>query len=222
MQSFEDRLTYRFANADLLHAAFTHRSSTSESAATAHNERLEFLGDAVLQLVVTEFLYREYPGLAEGQMAKVRAAVVNRTYLSGVASNIRLGEMLRLGRGEEATGGREKDSILADAMEAVLAAVYLDGGYEAARSVIFHHWLDAVRDRASQPGSRDFKTRLQESLAAVGKEPVYTATGVGPDHERVFTVVLTVDGSEISRGIGRSKKAAEQAAAERALESRGQ
>ncbi len=151
-------------------------------------------------------------------MAKVRAACVNRAELARIARRIGLGAGIRLGRGEEATGGRAKSSILADALEAVLAAVYLDGGQAAARSVIMNHWEDLIRDKATSPGRLDFKTRLQEVVALQSKMPVYEVEGEGPDHERVFSATVAVDGEVIGSGVGRSKKAAQQAAAREALE----
>lgn len=218
MTGFQERLGYRFESPALLLQALTHRSLESDDPSETSNERLEFLGDAVLQLVVTEFLFTEYPRLPEGEMAKVRAACVNRAELARIARRIGLGAGIRLGRGEEATGGRAKSSILADALEAVLAAVYLDGGQAAARSVIMTHWEDLIREKATSPGRLDFKTRLQEVVALQSKMPVYEVEGEGPDHERVFSATVAVDGEVIGSGVGRSKKAAQQAAAREALE----
>ncbi len=218
MTEFQERLGHRFESPALLLQALTHRSLESDDPSETSNERLEFLGDAVLQLVVTEFLFTEYPRLPEGEMAKVRAACVNRAELARIARRIGLGAGIRLGRGEEATGGRAKSSILADALEAVLAAVYLDGGQLAARSVIMTHWEDLIREKATSPGRLDFKTRLQEVVALQSKMPVYEVEGEGPDHERVFSATVAVDGEVIGSGVGRSKKAAQQAAAREALE----
>jgi ribonuclease-3 len=199
--------------------ALTHRSFESERAAEASNERLEFLGDAVLQLTVTDFLFEEFPDLPEGQMAKVRAACVNRSELARIARHIELGTEIRLGRGEAATGGSGKSSILADALEAVLAAVYLDGGLEAARTVVLQHWEPLIREKATRPGLLDYKTRLQEALAVQARVPTYEVSGDGPDHDRVFAAAVAVDGHVIGRGVGRSKKEAQQAAAREALAS---
>lgn len=216
----EAALGHTFEDGAILAEALTHSSYASEHAEVGHNERFEFLGDAVLQLAITEFLFASYPDLPEGQMAKIRAASVSGADLAAVARRLDLGPHLRLGRGEEASGGREKDSILADAMEAVIAAVHLDAGYPVARRVVLDLWEERVRSRAAQPGGRDYKTRLQELLAADQRRPEYEVTGTGPDHDRVFTARVLVDGEAWGRGAGRSKKQAEQEAARNALDSR--
>jgi len=217
VSGIEARLGHDFRAPGLLVHALTHRSLESERPTEPSNERLEFLGDAVLQLVVTDFLFDEYPELPEGQMAKVRAACVNRSELARIARHLELGSDLRLGRGEESTGGREKSSILADGLEAVLAAVYLDGGIAAAASVIMKHWEALIREKATSPGRLDYKTRLQEVLAARAMTPVYEVDGDGPDHARVFQATVAVDGDQIGSGAGQSKKEAQQAAAKEAL-----
>ena len=217
MSGIEDRLGYPFRDPGLLAHSLTHRSLESEQPDQPSNERLEFLGDAVLQLVVTDFLFAEYPHLPEGEMAKVRAACVNRTELARIARRIELGSEIRLGKGEEATGGREKSSILADALEAVLAAVYLDGGIASARAVVLDHWQELIREKATSPGRLDYKTRLQEVLAVGARLPAYDVQGEGPDHARVFSATVSVDGQVIGNGTGRSKKEAQQAAASEAL-----
>ena len=217
MTGIEGRLGHDFRIPGLLVHALTHRSLESEQPTEPSNERLEFLGDAVLQLVVTDFLFDEYPELPEGQMAKVRAACVNRSELARIAGRLELGSDLRLGRGEESTGGREKSSILADGLEAVLAAVYLDGGIVAAASVIMKHWEALIREKATSPGRLDYKTRLQEVLAALAKTPIYEVDGDGPDHARVFQATVAGDGDMIGSGAGQSKKEAQQAAAKEAL-----
>ncbi len=218
MTELERRLGHTFTDRRLLRAALIHRSYAAEHAGVEDNERLEFLGDAVLQLAVTDLLYSRFPDLTEGEMAKVRAASVNRTELAAIARPLGVGEAVLMGRGEESSGGRTKDSILADAMEAILAAVYLDAGFEVARSVIVDHWEPLVRRKAEAPGGRDWKTRYQEHLAAVGKRPEYEVHGEGPDHAKVFSAVVKVEGVVTGRGTGRSKKEAEQEAARSALE----
>jgi ribonuclease-3 len=215
--SLEERLAHPFSQPALLRLALTHRSVTAENPERNDNERLEFLGDAVLQLVVTDLLYGTYPHLAEGQMAKVRAAVVSRGTLAEIARELGLGEFVELSPSEEATGGRDKDSILADAVEAVIGAIYLDGGIEPAGEVILRLWSPRVVERARQPGVKDYKTRLQEMVAREGHRPEYSVEGSGPDHARTFEAVVSVDGKEWGSGEGRSKKQAEQAAAEVAL-----
>jgi ribonuclease-3 len=217
MSRLEDALGHKFANIGLLAAALVHRSHTAEHPNLEHYERYEFLGDAVLQLAVTDYLFDNFQ-LPEGQMAKVRAASVSQEELARVAREIGLGEELMLGRGEEASGGREKDSILGDAMEAVIAAVYLDAGFETAKKVVLEHWVERVQGRALRPGGMDYKTRLQEILAATGRRPTYLSEGMGPDHAKVFTAEVSVDGTLAGKGQGRSKKEAEQAAARMALE----
>lgn len=216
--SFEERLGYTFADPSLLRLALTHRSVSSEDPGRKDNERLEFLGDAVLQLVVTDLLYASYPQLAEGQMAKVRAAVVSRGALAEVARYLEIGRHVDLAPSEEATGGRRKDSILADAVEAVIGAIYLDGGLEPVRDTIVTMWADRVAERAKQPGVKDYKTRLQELTARDGSRPVYSVDGTGPDHNRRFQAVVRIDGADYGSGEGRSKKEAEQDAARQAID----
>ncbi len=214
----EDQIGYAFSEPGLLRLALTHRSVSAENPARNDNERLEFLGDAVLQLVVTDLLYEQYPQLAEGQMAKVRAAVVSRGTLAEIARSLHLGEHVELAVSEAATGGKEKDSILSDAVEAVIGAIYLDGGLEPARSMIVRHWSERIAERAKQPGVKDYKTRLQELTARRGHRPDYRVEGSGPDHDRRFHAEVTVDGTVCGSGEGRSKKEAEQAAARQALQ----
>jgi len=213
-------LSVTFEDADHLQAALVHRSYVAEHPGAVHNERLEFLGDAVLQLVVTIYLFEHHPELSEGEMAKVRAGLVNGLELAEIAREVELGDHLVLGRGELASGGPKKESILADAMEAVIAAIYLDQGLEGARTFILGRWADRLEARVAAPGKRDYKTRLQEVLARDGKRPRYRITEVGPDHDKVFTAAVEIEGEAVAEGAGRSKKEAEQNAAARALERR--
>jgi ribonuclease-3 len=198
----------------LLELALTHRSFAYENGGLPTNERLEFLGDSVLGLVVTDELYRRHPELPEGQLAKLRAAVVNMRALADVGRDLRLGGFVRLGRGEETTGGRDKSSILADTLEAVLGAVYIDRGLvQAARLV--HRLFDPLIDEAATMGAGlDWKTSLQEltATASLGV-PEYVVTESGPDHQKTFTAVAQVGGEPYGEGNGRSKKEAEQEAA---------
>ena len=180
------------------------------------NERLEFLGDAVLGLVVADELFERW-NLPEGQMAKVRAACVSREELAEVAVRIGLGRAIKLGRGEEASGGRRKPSILADTLEAVIAALYLDGGVDVAGPFILREWADTIEQRAANPGKRDYKTRLQEVLALEGEAPTYLLIESGPDHDKTFHATVLVEDRKLGEGVGRSKKEAEQAAAGQAL-----
>lgn len=204
---------------DLMTLALTHRSYAYENGGLPTNERLEFLGDSVLGIVVTETLYAQYPDWPEGQLAKLRAAVVNAGALAEVARTLGLGEYLYLGRGEETTGGRDKSSILADTMEAVFGAVFLDSGIDAARAVI-HGLFDPLIDRAAELGAGlDWKTSLQEVAALSGRgQPEYHVTDVGPDHAKEFSAQAVIGGEVLGEGAGRSKKVAEQRAAASAYE----
>lgn len=211
------RLGHRFADPELLHQALAHRSWCAESGGAASNERLEYLGDAVLGLAVAEHCYSAYPDLPEGALAKVRAAVVNTAVLAEVASELGVGDHLLLGRGEDASGGRGKASILANTTEALIGATYLDGGWEAAGGLVLRLLGPRIAEAAAGPGADDFKTRLQELVVrSAGQLPRYEVSGSGPDHARHYTAVVLVDGEPCGSGEGRSKKDAEQAAARRA------
>jgi ribonuclease-3 len=203
----------------LLFQALTHRSYAYENGGLPTNERLEFLGDSVLGLVVTAALYRRHPNLPEGQLAKLRAAVVNMRALASVGRSLGLGEYLMLGRGEEASGGRDKSSILADTVEALIGAVYLEWGIESA-SVFVHRLVDGLLDSSAELGAGlDWKTSLQE-LTANGSlgVPEYAVAEEGPDHAKLFHAVALVQGIPHGEGSGRSKKEAEQAAAAAAFQ----
>jgi len=204
----------------LLERALTHRSFAYEHGGLPTNERLEFLGDSVLGLVVTDTLYRGHPDLAEGQLAKLRAAVVNMRALADVGRSLSLGSYLRLGKGEEATGGRDKSSILADTLEALIGAVYLDRGLGDA-SALIHRLFDTLIAQAAGLGAGlDWKTSLQELTAMAGLGvPEYIVTEDGPDHAKTFTATARVAGVDYGAGTGRSKKEAEQQAAEGAWSS---
>lgn len=197
--------------------ALTHRSFAYENDNAADNERLEFLGDAVLSIVVTDSLYRRFPGLPEGKLAKMRASVVNMRALADVARGIGddgLGAYLRLGRGEEATGGRDKSSILADALEAILGTIYIERGIDEARRVVRELFEDRLADTEHMGAALDWKTSLQELTAALGLGvPEYLMEFEGPDHERRFTARARVAHEEFPPCTGRNKKEAEQAAA---------
>ncbi len=201
----------------LLERALTHRSFAYENGGLPTNERLEFLGDSVLGLVVTDTLFRKYPDLPEGQLAKLRAAVVNMRALAGVARELKLGSYVRLGRGEEGTGGRDKSSILADTLEAVIGAVYYERGLDEAGSLV-HRLFDPVIARSARLGAGlDWKTSLQE-LTASGflGVPEYHVEESGPDHQKFFRASVWVGGRSYGAGQGHSKKEAEQQAAEAA------
>ncbi len=200
-----------------LERALTHRSFAYENSNPPTNERLEFLGDSVLGLVVTDTLFRDYPSLPEGQLAKLRAAVVQMRALAEVARELSLGSYIRLGRGEEVTGGRNKASILADTLEAVIGAVYIDCGLAAA-SALVHRLFDPVISRSAELGAGlDWKTSLQELTAAqMLGVPDYQVEESGPDHQKSFRAMVRIGGRVLGSGDGRSKKEAEQHAAEAA------
>jgi ribonuclease III len=203
--------------AGLLERALTHRSFAYENGGLPTNERLEFLGDSVLGLIVTDTLFNQYPDLPEGQLAKLRAAVVNMRALAGVARGLRLGSYVRLGKGEEGTGGRDKSSILADTLEAVLGAVYIERGLVEADALV-HRLFDPVIARSARLGAGlDWKTSLQELTAAeeLGV-PEYHVDESGPDHQKSFRASVRIAGRTYGEGEGRSKKEAEQQAAEAA------
>ena len=208
-----------FDDPGLLRLALTHRSYAFEAGGLPTNERLEFLGDAVLGIVVTDDIYHRFPEAPEGRLAKIRAAAVNTQSLADVARGLGLGTHVLLGKGEEQSGGRDKDSILADTMEAVLGAVYLDQGLAAADALIRRLFSALLADLATRRASLDYKTSLQELTAAeLSSLPVYLVTEEGPDHEKRFTAVVLVDDEPLGRGEGRSKKEAEQAAAQEAYD----
>lgn len=212
-------LDYEFSNPVLVRTALTHRSWCSENPGHDSNERLEFLGDSVLGLVITDELFSANPDQSEGALAKARAAVVNERSLCQIADEIGVGPALFLGRGELATGGREKASILADATEALFGAIYIDGGFEQARRVILSLLSERAAIAVSDPGVDDFKSQLQEFIARhYGDAPVYQIDDSGPDHDKRFTAHVLLAGAEVGTGEGRTKKSAEQSAAGEALE----
>ncbi len=201
----------------LLLRALTHRSYAYENGGLPNNERLEFLGDSVLGLVVTESLYREHPDLAEGQLAKLRAAVVNMRALADVARTFDLGGYVMLGKGEEATGGRDKASILADTLEALIGTVFLSVGIERAGDFVHHHFDALIEEAATLGAGLDWKTSLQEMAAgATLGTPEYRVGEQGPDHEKEFHAQVFVGDEVLGEGRGRSKKEAEQKAAKQA------
>ena len=202
---------------DLLVHALTHRSYAYENGGLPTNERLEFLGDSVLGIIVTDRLYTSFPDLSEGRLAKLRAAVVNARALADVARTLDLGRHIRLGRGEETTGGRDKSSILSDTVEAVIGAVYLQHGFARATEVVLSMFDPLITAAAQLGAGLDWKTSLQELGADTGLGvPEYLLTETGPDHEKTFTAQVRVGELVYGQGVGRSKKAAEQQAAETA------
>jgi ribonuclease III len=215
-----ERLGHTFVDLTLLQHALAHRSWCGEQEGGApSNERLEFLGDAVLGLIVASYTYEHYPEFAEGKLAKVRSAVVNARVLAQVAGRLGVGGVLLLGRGEEGSGGRTKASILADAFEAILGAVYLDAGWEAARNLVLRELGDAIARAGEEPDDFDHKSRLQEKAVRDGEgTPRYVVVGSGPDHDRAYVAQVFLGGTCRGTGEGRSKKDAEQEAAREAWE----
>ena len=215
-----ERLGHTFADLSLLQHALAHRSWCGEQEGGApSNERLEFLGDAVLGLVVARFAYERYPEFAEGKLAKVRSAVVNARVLAQVAARLGVGDVLLLGRGEEGSGGRTKASILADAFEAILGSVYLDAGWEAAQSLVLRELGEHIARAGEEPDDFDHKSRLQEKAVRDGEGPPrYVVVGSGPDHDRAYVAEVYLGGTRWGTGEGRSKKDAEQEAARAAWE----
>jgi len=202
---------------DLLDQATTHRSFAYEHGGLPENERLEFLGDSVLGIVITEHLYAKFPDVAEGQLAKLRAAVVNARACAEVARTLDLGRYMLLGRGEDTTGGREKPSILADAMEAVIGAIYLSSGLEVSREFVLRMFGPLIEASSELGAGLDWKTSLQEIAADAGLGvPEYLVTDQGPDHEKEFHARVRLGDQILGEGIGRSKKIAEQHAASHA------
>ncbi|MDA2916267.1 ribonuclease III [Nitrospinae bacterium AH_259_B05_G02_I21] len=221
LASLEEHLGYTFGDKDLLELALTHTSFAHEQPEpTEHNERLEFLGDAVLDLVLSEYLVRTFPQAPEGELSKRRSHLVNEGALAQRARLLDLGDHLRLGRGEELTGGRDKSSLLAGVYEAVVAALYLEAGYDRTRAVVVAQFADVLEDVASVGPPTDFKSRLQERCQEVGKGlPSYTVVAqLGPDHDKTFEVEVVISERCLGRGTGKNKREAEQAAARQALE----
>lgn len=222
LKELEKHLGYSFKKREHLKRALTHKSFANEQhwPSTEHNERYEYLGDAVLELAISHLLMAHFPSHPEGELSKLRAAIVNEAQLADMARKIRLGEYLYLGKGEDRTGGREKPSLLSDAFEAVLGAVYLDRGFNKASSVVKKKFATVLGAVGCEGFSKDYKTRLQE--IAQGKYrvmPRYRLVGTtGPDHKKTFEVNLFVKEDLVGVGHGASKKAAEQDAARQALE----
>ena len=225
MQALEKKLNYTFRNPALLSEALSHSSYANEHRANHlnSNERLEFLGDSVLGFVTAEFLFTQHPNLPEGDLTRIRAALVCEQSLYEVAKKLELGRYLKLGRGEEAGGGRERTSILADATEAVFAAVYLDGGIAEASALIHRVLLDVEREEIVEERRRDFKTSLQELIQRQADQVLsYRMIGEqGPDHAKIFQAEVLLNGESLGSGFGRSKKEAEQSAEKAALQTLG-
>jgi ribonuclease-3 len=222
IHDLESDLGYAFKRRELLIQALTHSSHANErSRGVRDNEQLEFLGDSVLGFLVSDYLFRAYPDLTEGQLSRLKGFFVSSANLVKYAERVHLGSYLHLGKGEEKTGGRTKQALLVDALEAVLGAIYLDSGMDEARRVMLRFLEPQMEDvGVSERQLRDFKTELQEQLQArhLGPAGYSVASEEGPDHQKLFTVEVIIDGESVARGVGLTKKAAEQAAARYALE----
>ncbi len=224
MSEFEEILQYKFNDIRLLEHALCHSSYVNEARnGMTSNERLEFLGDSVLSIVVSDYLYANYKKLPEGELTRLRASLVCEKSLCSFSRQLEIGRFLNLGRGEEKNGGRERDSILADAFEAVLAAIYLDGGIEPARKHVMRFVLDELKHTEDEV-FKDYKTALQEIIQKNPEESVeYVLTDEsGPDHDKMFTVEVHLNSNVIGTGTGKNKKRAEQMAAKQALELMGE
>jgi ribonuclease III len=216
----EQKLGYRFRDRRVLECALTHKSYANEQGHAIHYERLEFLGDAVVELIVSTYLYKAYPQAQEGRLSKLRAGLVSAEALSGLARQMDLGDVLMLGRGEERTGGRYKHSLLAAGLEAVLGALYLDGGYACAETVFLTCFGPVLEQRAASSQVWDYKGMLQErALSLFGCTPAYRVIHEeGPAHQKTFHIQLCLNQAYVCTGMGRSKKAAEQHAAQQLLD----
>lgn len=226
LEEFERKISYTFSDKNLLILALTHSSYANEIKKGGHenNERLEFLGDAVLDMAVSEYMYRHFPKMPEGELTKLRAAVVCEGSLAELSGRLGIGRSMLLGKGEESTGGRTRDSILADAFEAIIGAICIDGGVNAAIEYVMHFMVDRIEHTKSTFRSLDCKTHLQEVIQKISKIPLHYAIvdEHGPDHNKIFVAEVTHDGRVLGRGSGKSKKEAEQNAANNALEQMAQ
>ena len=221
ISKFEDTINYKFEKKSYILEELTHSSYSNENKNYKFNERLEFLGDSVLSIVISDYLFKKEKNLPEGELTKLRANIVCEESLSEVAGQIHLGEYLLLGKGEEATGGRDRISILADALEAIIAAIYLDGGLEEASKFIFRFMEEIIENSIEGKIFRDYKTYLQEVLQSKGEQHIWykLIEEKGPDHNKRFVMEVGINDKVLGVGEGKSKKDAEQVAAKSALKS---
>lgn len=219
LENLEKNLQYKFNDINLLKQALTHSSFAYENKVRS-NEKLEFLGDSILEFVSSEYIYKKYPKLTEGEMTKVRASVVCGESLSKVARKNNVGEFLYLGKSEKVSGGQNRKAVLEDAVEAIIAAIYLDGGIESAKKFIFDSLEDKIDKATKHVGIKDYKTVLQEVLQKNGTVNIeYEITNEqGPDHDKTFYAQVKLDGKVLAKGEGKSKKVAEMHAAQKALQ----
>jgi len=221
LEKFMEIIGVKFKNVKLLDAALTHSSYANQYGLSYnhHNERLEFLGDSVLSIVVSEYLYKKYKTKPEGKLTKIRAAIVCEDSLAKTARKICINQYIRIGKGEELSGGREKDSMLADACEAVIASIYIDQGYESAKEFILNFMKDIIEESGKEKNNHDYKTALQEKVQKLmlGEIKYEVVGDWGPDHEKTFQIQVSVNGKVLGSGQGKSKKEAQQSAAREAL-----
>lgn len=219
MEEIEQNIGYTFKNKELLHQAMTHTSYANERGIQS-NEKLEFMGDSILQYVSSDYLYSHYTKLSEGELSKTRATVVCEKSLYVVAKKHNFSKYIRLGRTEAYSGGREKPTILADSVEAIIAAIYFDGGIEPARKFIIDNLKDAMEEASKHVGMKDYKSLLQETLQAKGETVIEykLINETGPDHDKTFEIEVVSNGVVLASGTGKNKKSAEMQAAQRALE----
>jgi ribonuclease-3 len=219
LSDIQQRIGHSFNDAELLERALTHKSYANENRVPYHNERMEFLGDAVLGLVISEYLMKSCPDSTEGDLSRLRAAVVSEPALAAISREIGLGDYLLLGKGEDQSGGRNKDSLLADCLEALIAAVYLDAGKDTAESLVLRLFEESIKKTSTSGNSLDYKTALQEVCQEQLKQlPEYRVVSeTGPDHQKQFEMEVWIKGQLSGRGTGKSKKEAEQRAAREAL-----
>ena len=217
-KKFEENIGYNFRDKEILKTALNHKSNETKNKGFISNQRYEFLGDAVLELVVTRFLFDNYPKMEEGDLTKIRSSAVNQNTLVEVAREISIGDYLFMSKSEETTGGRQKKSILEDSVEALIAAIYLDGGISQSRKFIKKYFFPKIANLSVNPGQKDYKTRLQEIYAKKGKSVAYYDSSKGPDHNKAFYAEVKIDNKVIGKGMGHSKKSAQQSAAEVAID----
>ena len=217
ISDLEKNIGYKFKDNKYLKIALTHKSYLDEYPELQSNQRYDFFGDAILDFDLTEYLFEKCPDLDEGSLTKIRSSAVNQFYLVKLGKKIEIGKYLYLSKAEESTGGREKDSILEDALEALIAALYFDGGLKAVNEFVSKFIYPSIKELSLNPGQKDYKTRLQEYFAKQGLKVNYEDTSHGPDHNKNFSTDVFLDGKIIGSGIGKSKKSAQQSAAKDAL-----
>ena len=218
IEEFEKTIGYSFKDKKLLKIALTHKSYLDENPDLTSNQRYEFFGDTILDFDLTEYLFKNFPDLDEGSLTKIRSSAVNQTNLVKLGKEINIGSFMFLSKAENSTGGRNKSSIIEDAVEALIAALYFDGGLTAVNGFVSKYIYPSIKELSENPGQKDYKTRLQEYYAKVGKKVNYMDSSTGPDHDKKFQTQVFLDKEIIGVGEGKSKKSSQQEAAKQALE----